>query len=209
MSCVELIDSLRKAADERVRLLWQEAESKAAELRSDAARRIVQLRDDLEKSRTAAGPGHNSTEFAEAQHKAHLIRLSARQELSRRLYEMAAGSLPALRDGNYDRIFTKMAAELPALDWKSVLVNPADAALARKHFPQAAVKSDANITGGMDVSTAEGSVRIINTFEKRLERAWREMLPGLLKDALREVTDGTSAFSPEPGISERISFVPD
>lgn len=209
MSCKELIHSLRTAADERVRLLWQEAEKKAADLRAETARKLVQLRNDLEKSRIASVHEQSSAAVAEAQNKARLLRLSAEQELSRRLYQIAAGSLPALRGSNYEQIFTHMAEELPALDWKSVTVNPADAALARARFPRAAIIPDGNISGGLDVSTADGSIRIINTFEKRLERAWREMLPGLLKDARREVTDGTPAVSPEPGISGRVSFVPD
>jgi hypothetical protein len=30
--------------------------------------------------------------------------------------------------------------------------------------------------------TDGGKIRVINTFEKRLERAWVDMLPGLLKE---------------------------
>jgi vacuolar-type H+-ATPase subunit E/Vma4 len=76
-----------------------------------------------------------------------------------------------------------------------VRVNPEDVALAGKYFPGAEIIPDRNITGGMDASTADGTIRIINTFEKRMERAWTDMLPVLIKDVYQEVSDGAPAAS--------------
>jgi V/A-type H+-transporting ATPase subunit E len=45
----------------------------------------------------------------------------------------------------------------------------------------------------MEVEAEEGRVWVINTFEKRLERIWPQMLPGLMDEIYREVTNcGTS-----------------
>jgi V/A-type H+-transporting ATPase subunit E len=74
-----------------------------------------------------------------------------------------------------------MAAELPA-DWKTVRVNSEDAGIAREHFPEAGIITDDSISGGMDVMTEDAKIRVINTLEKRLERAWGDVLPHIMKE---------------------------
>jgi vacuolar-type H+-ATPase subunit E/Vma4 len=195
MSCKELIESLRKAADERVLLMRQEAEREAAAAKADVARRLGRLRDDVKGKQAAARREANAQALSTANNRAREIRLMAEEELSIRLKSAAALSLPTLRKDGYESAFGNMARELPALAWHTVRVNPGDAALAGKYFPGAEIVPDRNITGGMDVSTKDGSIRVINTFEKRLERAWSDMLPLLIKDVYQEVSDGTPAAS--------------
>ncbi len=195
MSCKELIESLRKAADERVRLLWEEAEREAGAVEAAAAQRLGQLRRELEKKRSISVRDKEIRAVSEADYRARHVRLSAEKALSARLYDIARSSLQALRGKDYEAVFGKMACELPTLAWRTVRVNPADAALARMHFPGAEIVSDDTITGGMDASTEGGAIRIINTFEKRLERAWEDMLPGLIKDVYQEVSSGVPAAS--------------
>ena len=65
-------------------------------------------------------------------------------------------------------------------------VNPEDRTAARSLFPQAEVIADATIAGGLDVE--DGPVRISNTLQSRLESAWPEILPGLMKEILEEVS---------------------
>jgi vacuolar-type H+-ATPase subunit E/Vma4 len=195
MSCKELIESLRKTADERIRLLQQEAEREAGAVQADVARRLEQLRSDMGAKQAASGREAIVQALSAANNQARVIRLSAEKKLSARLEIIAASSLGALRKVDYEAAFGTMARELPALAWHAVRVNPEDAALAGKYFPGAEIIPDRNITGGMDASTADGTVRIINTFEKRLERAWTDMLPVLIKDVYQEVSDGAPAAS--------------
>jgi vacuolar-type H+-ATPase subunit E/Vma4 len=195
MSCSELIDSLRKAADERVRLLWQDAEREAAEAKADVARRIGQLHDDAGRRQASAQRDAIALARSAANSRAREIRLSSEQALSGRLRDAAGPLLSGLRDPGYEAVFTKIARELPALAWRLVRVNPEDALLAKKYFPGAEIVSDPGITGGVDASTEGGSVRIISTFEKRLERAWSDMLPILIREVYREVADGVPAAS--------------
>ncbi len=35
----------------------------------------------------------------------------------------------------------------------------------------------------------EGKIRVVNTFEKRLENAWLEILPELIKDAYGKIAE--------------------
>jgi vacuolar-type H+-ATPase subunit E/Vma4 len=195
MSCRELIDSLRKAADEKVLLIRREAESEAGEAKAGVARRLDQLRDDADRKRSAAERDAVSEALSAANNRARDVRLSSEQRLSARLKVLTGASLASLRTGGYEAVFAAMTKELPALSWRTVRVNPEDVALAGKYFPGAEIMQDPHITGGMDVSTEGGSIRVVNTFEKRLERAWSDMLPLLIKDVYREVSDGASAAS--------------
>ena len=52
------------------------------------------------------------------------------------------------------------------------------------------------ITGGMDAAMEDGTIRVINTFEKRLELAWADLLPLLISDVYQEVSDGASQKRP-------------
>lgn len=198
-----MIESLRKAAEERVSLLWQEAEAEAGRIRAEAGGRREQFREEANRKQTVITRNLLAQEVSEARSKARNIRLSAEKALSDRMYRTAASSLPLLRNTpRYDALFGVMARELPSRSWQTVHVNPRDAELAKKYFPGAEIVTDADITGGMDVSADSGAIRVINTFEKRLERAWSDLEPPLIKDAYQEVTNEASASAPGgPGIS--------
>jgi len=206
MSCKELIESLKKAADERIRKLWQDAEAEAAKIKAGVALGAEQLRADMDKKKAILAGDRINRAVSEANSKARIVKLSAEKQLSDRLYQAALASLPSLRNSAYEAVFAAMTKELPPLTWQSVRVNPADSALARKHFPGAEVAVDAAISGGMEVSTRDGSIRVVNTFEKRLERAWVDMQPDLIRDAYREVNNAASpAAARRPGVSGRVS----
>ncbi len=195
MSCKELIDSLRKAADERVLSLRQEAEREAGAAKADVARRLEERRADADRKRDVARREAIALALSAANNRARQARLTAEQALSARLKDAAAASLRALRGDGYEAVFEQLFRELPALSWKTVRVNPDDVALAKKYFSGAEVVSDPAVTGGMDASAPDGSVRIINTFDKRLERAWSDMLPLMIQDVYREIGDGTPETS--------------
>ncbi len=78
-------------------------------------------------------------------------------------------------------------------------MNPADIGLAKRHFPGAEIVPDETISGGMDATAEDGAIRVMNTFEKRLERAWREMLPLLIKDVYQEVSRWNSFWTLKTG----------
>ncbi len=191
MSCRELIESLRKAADERVLSLRLEAEKESGTAKADIARRLQEQRDEAGRKREQAHREAIAAALSAANNRAREVRLRAEQALSARLKEAASAALAELRRDGYEDAFSRLARELPALSWKTVRVNPGDVRLAGKYFSGAAIEPDAAITGGMDVSAGDGTVRIINTLDKRLERAWGDMLPLLIQDVYHEVGDGT------------------
>ena len=53
-------------------------------------------------------------------------------------------------------------------------------------FPDAEILFDKAITGGLEAISDGGEVRVVNTFEKRLERMWEEMLPEIMKEVMEQ-----------------------
>jgi V/A-type H+-transporting ATPase subunit E len=193
MGCEELVGSLRKAGEKQVRLLWEAAEREADAVKAGVRLRVEQLRAESAVRRSVMAAAEVNAAVAEARKRARAQRLLAEKTLSDRLYSIAVGSLKRMRDEGYPDAFEKLARELPSLEWRTVRVNPADAGLARRYFPGAEPVPDESITGGLDAATEDGVVRVINTFEKRLQRAWPEILPVLMKDIYREVSDEAPA----------------
>jgi V/A-type H+-transporting ATPase subunit E len=192
MSSRALIESLRLAGEEKVRLIRQEAEYEAKALQEAAAGKIEELRKHYADKLASAEGEEALRALAEAGSRARTVRLEAERALSERLYAIACSSLHLVRDNGYPAVFEKLALELPSFHWKLVRVNPADVGMARKYFPDAEITPIENITGGVDATVADSTVRVINTLEKRLERAWTEMLPLMVKDVYREAFDGAA-----------------
>ena len=111
-------------------------------------------------------------------------RLLSERALADRLYGLARSSLPTLRNVGYRDMFMSFAQELPRFTWKTIRVNPADEALAREQFPDAEILFDKAITGGLEALSAAGEVKVVNTFEKRLESMWEEMLPEMMREIM-------------------------
>src|SRR5512143_469660 len=151
MSCKELIDSLKQAADGRVRHLWSDAEAEAAKIRVDAGSRLELLREESAKKQAASATDLVNRALSEAKSRARIQRLSAEKEMSGRLYETAKALLPSLRNHSSEAVFMALVQELPPGTWQTVRVHPADVDLAKKYFPQAEILADARINGGMEV----------------------------------------------------------
>lgn len=196
MSSQELIESLRHAAEEKARLIREETEREAEGLRLAVSQKVEELRRCYADQLAAASREEAQNALAEAGRRARAVRLSAEKTLSDRLFLLARSSLSRLREEGYPAVFEKLAAELPPMPWKVVRVHPADVVLARKYFPDTEIVPLEAITGGVDAEVDGGKIRVVNTFEKRLERSWGELLPVLIRDVYNEVPDGSS---PESG----------
>lgn len=53
--------------------------------------------------------------------------------------------------------------------------------IAAVRFPDAEIIPDPAISGGMDAATGSEDIRVVNSFEKRLETAWDVLFPEMLK----------------------------
>ena len=192
MGSRELIESLRRASEESIRLHRKDAEQEAEAMQLSLDKRIAELRKHYADELTAAEMEESRRARAEAGSRVRAIKLASEKTLSDRLFSIARASLTQLRHDGYPASFEKLAQELPSLPWKLVRVHPADIDLARKHLSDAEVVPVETITGGMDAAMEDETIRVINTFEKRLELAWADLLPLLISDVYQEVSDGAS-----------------
>jgi len=182
MSYRELIDALQRECEEKIRKIWQEAEGEAARAKADASKRIGEVREGRERNQSAALKVLTETILSEAEGRARVSRLLAEKELSDRLYRIALNSLHHLRGEGYKDIFSALVNELPQCNWGMVKVNPQDRVFAETLFPNDEVVSDPAVTGGLEVNEKEGSLRVVNTLDKRLERIWSEILPEMTEE---------------------------
>ncbi len=196
MGAQELISALRKTADEQVRQIWNDAEAEAGKFKADAERRKEKLNTLAKGQPSAEAEEYERSVLRQAAMKARNIRLKAEAALSHGLYAKARASLPTLRQGHDHGCFPELTAELPALAWKTVRVNPADVDLASRSFPGAEIVPDETISGGMDVASQDEAVRVVNSFEKRLERAWPELMPEMMKDVHEQTGNNEPAVGP-------------
>ena len=192
MSSRELIESLRRAGEENLRLLRKNAEQEAEAAGAALADRISALRKRYADELAAAAGEEARRGLAEAGGRARAIRLESERTLSDRLFRVACDTLQHLRHDGYPVVFEQLVLELPALPWKIVRVNPADVDLARKYLRDAEVVPVESIAGGLDAAVADGTIRAVNTFEKRLEQLWADLLPLLIRDVYQEVSDEAS-----------------
>lgn len=185
----ELIRSLKREADEQVRAIRDEAEKKAAGIREQGRLESGRLKKESERELALKIGAQDEAVLKEAADRARGTRLSAERALEERLYSLSLSCLAALRSGGDGKgLFRALYKELPDLEWELVEVNPEDLALASELFSGAEVRADAGISGGMRAAAENGRVCITNTYEKRLERSWEDMLPLLMGDVYEEIS---------------------
>ncbi len=192
MGSRELIESLRRAGEESIRLHRKDAEQEAESREASLVKQLAELSRHYADELAAAENEETRRARAEAGSRVRAVRLAAEKRLSDRLFSIVHASLAQLRHDGYPAIFEKLVRELPALPWKRVRVHPADIELARKLLPGAEIVPEETISGGVDAAIADGRIRVINTFEKRLELAWADLLPLLISDAYEEISDGAT-----------------
>ncbi len=183
----ELIESLYSEADKKISLLWKTAKTDAENIRSETVQHIGRLRENLNSIEAGAVESETAAVTGKAERESRSIVLSAEKELSERLRELASSCLNELRGHEYEYVFSMLCRELPAAEWKTVRVNPADIDIAGRSFPEADIIPDENITGGMTVFLENDEVRVSNTFEKRLEKTWEEISPLIIKEIYRNI----------------------
>ena len=182
MNCEELIESLWQEAEKKIVAIIRETGEEETRINKEALLRINRLREDSQQRCLAASEKRTEETLSEAKKKARLINIAEDVRLSERLYRISHASLRMLRNRDYQSSFSIISKELPPLGWKTVRVNSEDAGIAQEHFPEAGIITDNRISGGMDVMTDDGKIRVINTLEKRLERAWEDILPHIMKE---------------------------
>ncbi|MBI5558140.1 MAG: hypothetical protein HY885_10925 [Deltaproteobacteria bacterium] len=189
----ELIDALHREGEEKLATIRLEAGRALEEISNEAAAKARTIRERYNTLLNQAVREEGGALMAAAAKKAAIARLIAEKKLADRLYTLAAGLLKGLRNNGYDGIFGELVRELPTYGWDIVTVNPEDLQIGAACFPDAKVVGDNRISGGLEVMSADGKVRVINTFEKRLELAWAAILPEMMENAAQAAGETRSA----------------
>jgi len=184
----ELISSLRKEGEEKVRAIRDAAEAEAENIRMETAGKMNRLREEFRKKEARLTILQEEDALSSAQKKARTIMLSAEKSLSERLFHLSLTFLHELRREGYENIFSTLVREIPPVKWDEVRVRSADVRMAQRYFPDSMIVPDDDISGGFEAAVENRKRHIINTFEKRLERAWEEILPFLVIDTYKEAS---------------------
>jgi len=183
MGYQELIVSLRKRSLEDLKALEEEARREVESYRERLFSEFeLKRKEILNKAEERALKEVSSILFT-AKRESQTLRSMAMNKLSERLYRLARDSLKELRSEDYEEVFESLVREIPSFKWSRVYVNPSDEELAKRYFPDTLILKDKAISGGLRVESEEGVI-VDNTFEKRLERLWPEILPEILKEVL-------------------------
>jgi len=179
MAYEELIHSMEADAQLRVQEVRVQTRKSIEETQEAARRQAQEIRERLldEAGRRIEVERHQRLYRAREEVKAGLAR--AREEYLRRAIDLAGDRLGRLREGDgYPGVLERLTRE--ALDALSepgaqVHVDPRDEASARalvEFLPgKPELIPDLDATGGVVVDSADGRIRVDNTFASRLARA--------------------------------------
>jgi vacuolar-type H+-ATPase subunit E/Vma4 len=187
MSHQELIASLRKGAEEKIKAIREESRAGIEIIRAKASEEIKEKRDEYRRKEVKAVLEHERNTISEAEREGALLRLSAEKTMADRLRSLSLMNLHKLRDERYPSLFLSLVKELPPCEWEKVKVNAEDINIARENFPDAEIIPDDSITGGLEVLAEAGAIHIINTLEKRVENIFGDLLPLMVKEIYKEI----------------------
>ena len=181
MGLEKLISSLKKNEQKQIDDIWQQARAEADSLRKQIAEEIDKISEEHAGQLASACQKSARGIFAEAETESRKRKLFSYQYLDEALHAAAMKQLSKLREVHYENVFAQLVKELPDGQWEKILVNPSDTNLAAKLFNKNIVQPDKAIIAGLVAVNADCKIVVDNTFEKRLERKWPYILPGLIK----------------------------
>ncbi len=190
MGYLDLINALRDKGEEKAATLWLHVEAEAQRIRAEAANRIAAAKAERARVRVGADASVTRGIRMAAERREREMWSVAKSRLVERCYQLARRSLAHLRSSGDDQVFRALADELPEETWEEIRVHPLDRDRAARVFPAARVVTDSNISGGFEAVGRNGRVRIRNTLDTRLVRAWPDLLPGIVRRIEDEVKEG-------------------
>ena len=165
-------------------LIRQEAEEQVKKIKQDAEQKIAEAKAQNDRQSSAACTALKNSILRVSDKQAYQLLAHTKKQLADKLHVLARAMLSDMRNNDYGQVFHLLAAELPNHSWQQIRVHPDDVAIAAQLFPNSKIITDQSISGGFVASGDGGGLVIINTLEKRLERAWPFILPKILKDVL-------------------------
>jgi len=195
MGEAELKIALQREGEAQVRDFWQQAEAAVETRRKEIEAELAQLRTETDCQLQAETTALRNNLLLAAQTRALEGRLHTEAALEERLLILAHQLLPELARDDRSKLWEALCEELPAADWAILKVHTADQKLAGRDFPMVEIECDDALGGGVIVTNADGMIRIDNSLDCRLKRAWPDLLPKLLTELRARVDDDETADS--------------
>jgi len=178
MAYENLLKSVEEGAEERERELRKKARDQAEKIRADAARQAGEIQEQALREAEHSAARERNRELYLAKGALREAALRNRERIFRSAVEEAAGCLQQIReDPAYPAIFGRLAKEAVGAMGDApcrVHVDNRDRALCETTLAalgqRCEILTDITCTGGLVVSSPDGSVTLSNTFESRLER---------------------------------------
>lgn len=189
MGELELKAALQHEGEVQAAELWRQAESTVAARREQVEAERRQLRAESERQLQVEVAALRNNLLLEARTRAMKQRLHEEAALEKRLLLVACQLLAELADNDRSGLWKAICAELPATDWTTLKVHPADFERARRDFPAAEIVRDETLGGGLVASNADSTICIDNSLNCRLKRAWPDLLPKLFDELRKRVSD--------------------
>ena len=196
MGLEEILKALEAEAQLQIERLRSEADTEVATITAKAEEEAKAIKD-----RHLAGARQRLGEEQErlvsgAKLEGKMVRLDAREALLERAFTMAQERLARLRgDSAYPAYLMRLTREAVAEIGSDlrIAVSAVDEELIRgvalELGLRAQISAGLNTCGGLEASTPDGRIRVVNTVEVRLERAQSELRQKLA--ALLRTTTGT------------------
>ena len=181
-----LFEHLRVLGEAKVRAIWEQAEAEVQRHTTEAEAALAEERKRCHLEGRQALQELGRGLMREAEEQAWLRQAKAETALAERLYELARKELPWLREHCGDTLLSALAKELPQGEWGLVRVSENEVAQARTLFPEARIEGDIRLAGGLVAESADGRISVVNTLEKRLERALPRLLPEFFRSLSKE-----------------------
>jgi V/A-type H+-transporting ATPase subunit E len=179
MAYNDLIQSMEEGAGEKIAEIRSEMQRTIENIRRESSERAEEVhRSLLEEARSAAKDQRNRTLFqvrgeeneALTREKEHRVN-EAFKKAGERMKEMR-------KDPSYRDLFSGLLSEsLAAVDIRDIQVHvdPRDQELCRSSLSERSVRADVipdlTTAGGVELSSADGRIKVYNTLESRLEKA--------------------------------------
>lgn len=179
MGYQELIDALIKEGQEKILSIWQKANEESEKILLEKEKKILQIKERYERLTQSLCEEKREKIMLESKKEAQRIKLEAEKRFLEKIYNLSLSMLNHLREECEFIDFTK---EIPEYKWDIVEVNNADQTIAKELFPDSEILIDNSISAGLRVKTKDEKLYIDNTLEKRLERAWNQIIPELVKE---------------------------
>lgn len=177
MALEDIFRALEEQADRDVEAVLEEARAHAAVILEEAEREAKTAREHRVAEAERMAQARSSQDLNSVRLEARKRIAGVKERAVRQAFEEALAALGSVRGrADYPQVFRALADEAVGglADQFELLVDPADAELARAYLAERGITSEVrpeiSTAGGVVVSTRGGSVLRRNTLEDRLDK---------------------------------------